>query len=303
MTMRQFGSWAVRAGVTAGLASIALLTTASISLSEDPIDRFSLTGQVGITGLAMGQVNDQIDEGNGFLRQRGWTQLDNLGYGYNFAWNLRARVRGPLSVSLGGGQVIGETSLDFDEVISVEPSVRLYSLRLDYELPFRPMSTFIMRVGGGPVWYSSTELKVQHERRSVETGTERIESAKFEGDSWGAHGYLEGELVLSEKITLVADVGYRFGTIQVSDNWDWEITGLALPLADDDRDGIPNKWDFDEANSWLIHSFLEVQRDDEGRVILDDSGRPIVHIRRDDENLDLQLSGVVANVGLRFYLF
>lgn len=296
--MRTFGSkrWMCWA---AGLGLFAAVVSAGVSLAaEDPIERFSLAGQVGAGTLAMKDVNDRIQDGNEFLSRWGKTELDDLTYGFNFTWDLRTRLSQTLLFSLGGGLITGKSEINFDQVISVEPKSAFYYARMLYQLPFRPRPNLILRVGGGPVYLSSVELTVRHESRTTEAGTVRVETATFDGDGWGAQGMLEGELVLSEKVTLVADIGYRQAVISRG-GYDWSITGLDLPQGDEDADGIPNQYDFTE-NSFLPHSFLEVEIGPDGRPRTEPDGRTVT---TPVGSGDIDFSGVQANVGLRFYLF
>ncbi len=271
---------------------------------EDPVERFSLSGQFGTGGLAMGDVNSRIRDGNrAVLRPFDFKELSSLSYGFNFTGDLRARISHSISLSVGGGLITGKTGVDYDYVIKVEPKATLFYLRGMYQLPYRPIRNLILRVGGGPIYLSSAEVSVSHEFRSVGPGTTRVESVTFKGEGWGGQGWLEGELVVSERFTLVGDVGYRRAVVSRGD-YDWSITGLTNPYHREPHGQavIENRYAFHRTESFLAASFLEIVYEEDGETPrLDEMNRTLTEPRNHWRNMDF--SGVQANVGLRVYLF
>lgn len=279
-----------------GLAGIPQQGTAQ---AADPIARIGITGQVGAGLIGMGDVNDHIGDGNLWLAERKWAEINEVKHGYNFSWDVRSRITGPFSVSVGGGQIFGQTKLDFDQVVTIRPSMNFYHLRGIYQLPFRPMGSMILSLGAGPVYIPEGKLKVEHEQRSAESGTERVETANFTGKGWGGHGFLQAELVFTEKITLITDLGYRYAKLS-QDSMDWTVTGRNLVFFDADNNNIVDAYeDLTDGETYLPNSFLNVVRDGPD-VRTDNAGRPILNSK---DGTDLDFTGVLLNVGLRFYLF
>ncbi len=267
---------------------------------EDPIERFSLSGQFGAGGLAMGSVNTRIRDGNrAVLRPYDKEEVSQLRYGFNFTGDLRARLSHSLSVSVGGGLITGKTGVDYDYVITVEPKATFLYIRGMYQLPYRPIRNLILRVGGGPLYLSSAELSASHEFRTVDGGTRRLESLTFEGEGWGAQGWFEGELVVSERFTIVGDLGYRRAVVSRGE-YDWSVSDLRCPLCPVGNTEIPEMYSFD-THSFLSNSFLEIIENEDGNPRTDDIGRTLTEPRFHWKNMDF--SGVQANVGLRVYLF
>lgn len=263
-------------------------------LAYDPTDRFSLTGTLGLSFPKMGEVNDEIRAGNRFLESRDWLTLDELSTQFNFNYGLRANIVGAWNLEIGGGRVTGEEGVDFDQVITVTPSGNFYAARVVYELPFRARENIRFFVGAGPVYFSTMELKVSHEQRDVEGGTERIESLTLDASGAGWMAAWETEIILSEKTTLVGDLGYRsVSTDYGAGDAKWKIERLRTAEGfDSDGDGVPDSQDLSEL-SYFRSAFASEQigRDGNIRETFPNPG------------LSNDFTGFVANVGLRFYLF
>ena len=183
LSCRKRGS---RALVVAGTIVLVLVATSAAAQIPGPKGRASFTATVGGCLPALDDVNGDIARGNEALRSYGWSAMDEINLGYTFTGDLRARVYGPLSLSLGGGETAAQTDIDFDQVISVKPQMSFYHVRLFYDLPFKPMPKLYLRVGAGPVQSTSAKVSVRHERRATEGGTQWVESATFKAKGLGA---------------------------------------------------------------------------------------------------------------------
>ena len=291
-----------------GAAGLAWIAPAQ---AQDPIGRFSIGGTAGGGIFALADVEDRIDEANrDYFGPRGWKTLDAPGVGFNFAGDLRARIYGPIHLSIGGGTMMAESGLDFDEVISVKPSATYYQVRVDYDLPWRPTPKMRLRVGGGALNTTSAECEVRHEVRRVEGGTQRVETATFEGSGWGGLAVVAAEYTLNDKTTLVLDLAYRYLDIE-RDKFSYHISDLAQPTQDTDHDGVPNLYDLDQDGvdqsgdpvltplTIIGAAFLEMERIS-GEPVNDADGRPNVRALGMER---IDFSGPILNVGLRFYLF
>jgi hypothetical protein len=234
--------------------------------------------------------------------------VDEIGVGYTFIADLRARVYGPITLSVGTGHSFARTGIDFDEVISIKPRTNFYHFRVFYDLPYKPKPRIFLRVGAGPVFASGAKLAVRHERRRVEGGTQWIESANFKAKGTGVHALLEAEMMLSQKSTLVLDLGYRALSLDRSssagDFRDWSRSEVLNPQEDSDGDGVPNLYDLadtEDGQGYVTAGFLDVPLGpDNLPILIDAAGHPLVGVRG-LETIDF--SGMQASVGLRFYLF
>lgn len=295
--------------VAAALAALAILILAQIAapapaVAQELISRFGVTGQAGGGLMSMSDANDRIEVANEFLESKGWKTLSDLGLGFSFTGDVRYRVAGPFWLTAGGGYTFGQSGVDFDEVITIRPSGSVYHLRALYDIPFRPRPKMLLRVGGGPVYMPNAEFKVEHENRSpdVQGQTERIETLYFEGKGWGGAGLLEAEYLLTQKASLVVDLGYRYLKVD-RDKIRWSIPrlpGNTLPDQDEDGDGVVNRYDLDEENGIIANAFLEIQRNLGGEPIIDGEGRPLTEPRGLEK---IDFSGPQLNVGLRYYIF
>jgi hypothetical protein len=298
-----------RALVVAGTVVLVLAAAAAAAQAQTPKGRVSITGQVGGCIPALSDVNKDIRLGNEALRRYGWSSMDQIGVGYTFTADLRARVFGPFALSLGIGKSSAHTDINFDEIISVKPKMDFYHARIFYDLPVKLRPRMFLRVGAGPVFATKAEVAVRHERRRVEGGIQWIETATFHAKGTGGHALIESEMMLNQKTTLVIDLGYRLLSLTRSGNAndfrDWSRAEVQTPNSDTDGDGIPNLWDLAdtrEGQGYISASFLEVVNDQSGRPVLapGTSDHPLVRTRGMDK---IDFSGPQASVGLRFYLF
>jgi hypothetical protein len=295
--------------VVAGTIILVLVAAAAAAQAQAPKGRVSITGQVGGCLPALNDVNKDIRLGNDALKRYEWTTMKEINVGDTFTGDLRVRVLGPLTLSLGIGQSFAHTDIAFDQVISVKPRVEFYHFRVFCDLPFKPMPRMFLRVGGGPVDATSAQVVVRHERRGVEGGTQWVESATFKAKGMGAHALIESELMLNQRTTLVVDIGYRKLSLDRSGDGTnfltWSRSGVETPERDVDGDGIINLWDLASSGTaldggYLSASFLDVPLAPDGRPIDIGNRREQVRVR-DLGKIDF--SGPQASVGLRFYLF
>jgi hypothetical protein len=297
----------------AGTVILVLVAAAAAAYAQAPKGRVSLTAQVGGCLPSLSDVNKDIRLGNQALTRYGWSTVDEIGFGYTFTGDLRARVYGPLTLSLGVGRTFAGSNINFDEVISVTARASFYHVRAFYDLPFKPMPKMTLRIGGGPVFVTNARVNVRHERRGVDGGTQWVESATFSAKGTGAHALIESELMLNQKTTLVIDLGYRSMKLDRSGNGndfrDWKRAGVSNERGDTDGDGIVNVYDLqdgrnnaigNEQKGYISASFLEVPVAPDGLPIEIGDGRALVHVR-DLGKIDF--SGPQGSVGLRFYLF
>ena len=278
-----------------GIAFAAGLLLGSMTPSAfafDPAARFSLTGQLGGSSLAMGQVNDQIASARAYMRRQEWTVLDDLGGGFNYLVDVRADLFGPWMVSLGFGRFAGSTSVDFDQIIDVKPTTNVLQARLLYRVPWRPKDSIRFALGAGYLRASSGQLEVRHEQRTVEGGTQRVETLQVDVSGSGAIGTLETELLLNESVAIVGDIGYRYLNLK-RDGYSITIAQVDRPSIDGtDPDDIPEGSDLSDASILRQAFIVEAQRLDQRYVN-----------EFEIEDFDVDFSGIQANVGLRFYIF
>jgi hypothetical protein len=293
-----------RALTVAGTVILVLAAAAAAAHAQAPKGRVSITGEVGGCLPVLDEVNKDIRLGNEALSRYGWSPMDEIHIGYTFTGDLRARVYGPITLSLGVGQSFAATGIDFDQVVSVKPRVSFYHFRVFYDLPIKPMPKMFLRVGGGPVSATSARVAVRHERRTSEGVVEWVESATFKAKGMGAHALIESELMLNQKTTLIIDLGYRMLNLDRSGNprdfRDWKRSNVLNPEQESDIPGIPNLYHLAGVpeQGYLSAAFIEV---DPRLTAPGTAGRqPLVGIRGMGK---IDFSGPQISVGLRFYLF
>jgi hypothetical protein len=302
-----------RALIITGTVILVLSAAAAAAHAQAPKGRVSITGEIGGCMPALGDVNRDIRLGNVAMKRYSWNPLNEISLGYTFTGDLRARVYGPFTISVGAGQSLSKSGITFDQVISVKPKVNFYHFRLFYDLPFKPMPKMMLRVGAGLVDATNAQVAVRHERRTVDGGTQWIETATIKAKGMGAHALIESELMLNQRTTLVIDLGYRRLNLNHSGNAgdfrSWSRSGVETPQGDQDGDGIINVYDLADSRNtpdgnlqqgYLSASFLEVPLDIANRPIDIGGQRELVRIR---DLAKLDFSGPLASVGLRFYLF
>ena len=132
----------VRMKVAVWVAAIlAVLFVVPSTFAEDPIGRVSLGGSGGLSTYLLSDVNDRISIGNDWLREKGWTTVDQLGQGWTFWADLKIPVPMVDDFFVTGGYGVSSGSaggLDYNELITSEVSQEAYHVRLLYVLPFRP---------------------------------------------------------------------------------------------------------------------------------------------------------------------
>ncbi len=296
--------WAVEFGLT----FLILATAAGPTRAAEPRARVSLAGTIGVSSYSMSDVNNRIDAGNQYLKEQGWDQLGDLKSGYNFTGDLRIRLTGPFSLSLGAGTTSGRSRKEFDQIFTVDSKTPFYQAAAVYRLPIPLVANTIFRVGAGPVYAQNAVLNITHEVRTVDAGTTRTESAQISGKGWGARAFLEGEMILNSRVTLVADVGYRQLSISQR-SWSWNLSPALIWPANS-----PDPWQTDvmfkrgnggQPNDWLTTSFLSVSYGPDAKPIVDNNGVPILQIDGPggSQQINMDFSGVTANIGFRFYIF
>lgn len=256
-----------------------------------PPQRFSISGQVGIGGTSMGEVNDDIRRANAFLSRQNWRNVDEISSAFVFRGDIRANVVGPWLVTVGISRFTASSGVDFDQVIDVKPSASAYRATLSYQLPFWIKDKLRFALGAGIDYVTNAKMEISHEHRNVEAGTLRMESLRYEGNGAGGHGLLESELLVGESASIVADVGWRQLVVK-TDSYRWKIDNVATGVPDQDNDGVPNGDDLSDV-SFIRHGFLPSE--------LINSPGDIRSLAPTEPELDF--SGVHANVGLRFYIF
>jgi len=256
-----------------------------------PPQRFSISGQAGLTGTKMGDVNQDIRRANRFLTRQNWRNVDEIETAFTFRGDIRANVMGPWYVTAGISRLTASSGVDFDQVIDVKPSATIYRATVSYQLPFWIKDKIRFAVGAGLDHAASSKLEVSHEHRNVEAGTLRLESLRYEGSGTGGHALLESEVLVGETASIVMDVGWRQLVVK-TDSYRWKIDRVATGVPDQDNDGVPNHDDLSDS-SFLRHGFLP------NELI----GSPGDIRTLEPMEPDLDFSGVHANVGLRFYIF
>jgi hypothetical protein len=256
-----------------------------------PPQRFSISGQAGLTGTKMGEVNDDIERANRFLTQQNWRNVDEITTAFTFRGDIRANVMGPWYIAAGISRLTASSGVDFDQVIDVKPSATIYRATVSYQLPFWIKDKIRFAVGAGLDHAASSKMEISHEHRNVEAGTLRLESLRYEGSGTGGHALLESEILVGESAAIVGDVGWRQLVVK-TDSYRWKIDRVATGVPDQDNDGVPNNDDLSD-QSFLRHGFLPSE-------LLNSPG----DIRTlEPMEPELDFSGVHANIGLRFYIF
>ena len=258
----------------------------------DPTARLSMAGSFGLSRPAMSDVNDRLSLGNVYMAEQDWIAIDEVHSLFTMGYDIRREIFGNWMLSLGGGSLTGSRGVDFDEVITVEPTTSFFQALAVYRLPWRPSESLRMAAVGGFVTTSGASMTVTHEHRNVESGTIRIEELDLEFTGSGGLGFLETEFIMTERFTLALETGYRFlNTTQDSESWTISRLGND-EFTDADGDGIQNFEDLTD-RSYLRRSFLaDDQLDSEGRLST---------LRAAE--FDLDFSGPIINVSLRVYLF
>lgn len=286
MTLRSRGT---RVGGMPGILCV-LLLLAGTAHAADPIGRFSISGQLGIGGYRMGDINQGIGRSNAILaRERPeWKLPDRIRSGFEFVGDATYDLTPTIRVGLTYGSTSGSTGVDFLQTIDVKPSGSMLIPRVFYRLPYRPLIDMPLRVFGGLVLLRGVKTRIDHEDTSE--SDERLETLTIEGSGTGFLGGALAEYTLADRFTLAFETGYRYAKAGF-DSGTWDIQKLRDPLGDPDGDQIPNNRDLrPESYLW---GFLDKTYEE-----VTDVNLPNVR-----EGIETDFSGVFARIGLRIYIF
>jgi hypothetical protein len=296
----------MRAAFWLGAAVLALgLSTAA--WAADPIGRISFGGSGGISGFALGDVNDRIQNaGNRFLEvthQPPLRGLDRLSYGWTFWADVKMPVPMLRSFYLTGGYGVssgGTQGPDVDNILTVDAKQTAYHMRLLYLVPFRLQQSTRLFVGGGPLFITSQKVIAKQENRST-LNEEWTEEIFYEGSGLGWQAGLVTEYMIQDHMTLALDLGYRSASLKY-DTWTAQdnVTIRVPPTAESEE---YNRLHY--AESYPGHVFLNwdatvaAGSDD---PLLEQFGphREYLQPLTKDE-LGLDMSGMTLHIGLRFY--
>jgi hypothetical protein len=308
---------------------IALLLAAPTVHGEDPIGWLSIGGNAGISGYALNDVNQRIQgPGDEFIREKGWTQLEPISFGWTFLGELKFPV--PLTrsffVSAGYGVSSGNTGgQDYNELLSVSVRQKAYHARLLYTLPWRFHRNVRLFVGGGPLIITKQEVEASHTHRSSaggsqQTRSERLEKVVYSGDGTGWQFGAVAEYMIQDRVTLSFDIAYRLANL---DYKDWTPTKNVTITETGGSGSVQYSDDTfsDErlslTSSYVGHGFLDWPRTrQEAEANLDEvfvpqnSGHepeagPYVGylVPVDVKEMGIDLSGIQFHIGLRLYFF
>lgn len=276
--------WGILFGITTG------------PRADDPVGRLSLSVNFGVSSFEMGDVNREIGRGNDdFFRVQNFATMDKLSYGFGFLADFKTAISDPFFISLGFGNLRGQTGVSFNEIVDVSSKANMFYGRLLYALPWRPLESSRLFVGGGPLILKNVELEVSHERDEVAKKPERKEIMTFTGDGAGFQVDVLGEYLLSDHVTVALNAGYRGAAADLNE-WTINVRNAdTLRGTDLVKDDAQVWW-----SSYLIDAFLEDpgENDPEDRT----DGPPISTLEAVDD-LSADFSGFRIEVGLRMYFF
>jgi opacity protein-like surface antigen len=280
--------------------------------AEDPIGRISLGGSGGYSSYQLSDVNDRVKVGNDFLDERGWTSMDQLGFGWSFWADIMFPVPRLdfLFISGGYGTTSGSTGgLDYNELITVAVSQKAYHARLLYVLPFRFHENIRLFVGGGPLFIQEQELRATHTRRTSQGGGsgtethERTEEVFYRGSGTGWQFGIAAEYMVQDHLTFCMDLGYRWADVTSAD---WTAADNVL-ISDtgpaEFSDGTTTLERLDYENSYILRGFLDENATMNAKVGDEiEYGPHFNHLRPvPADDLGINLSGIQIQLGLRFY--
>lgn len=288
-------------------AAVLALGFSTAAWAADPIGRISFGGSGGISGYALGDVNDRIQNaGNRFLEvthQPPLRGLDRLGYGWTFWADVKVPVPMVHSFYLSGGYGVssgGTQGPDVDNILTVDASQAAYHARLLYLIPWRLQQSTRLFVGGGPLFITSQKVVAKQENRSI-LNEEWSEEIFYEGSGLGWQAGLITEYMVQDHMTICLDIGYRSASLDY-DTWTAQdnVSIHVPPTAETEE---YNRLHY--AESYPGHVFLNWDAtvaaggDD---PLLEQFGphREYLQPLTKDE-LGLDMSGVMLHIGLRFY--
>jgi len=305
---------------------VAVLLCVPGSWADDPIGRIGIGASGGYSTYALGKANDCIEnQGNAWLAEKAWNKLDPLKHGWTF-WadvmvpvplgliGVREAFGIPLDFYLSGGYGVSSGTSggqDYNELIEVTGEQTAIHARLLYALPWRFQEDTRIFVGGGPLIISEQKLTASHtSRRSSGVGqttqeTSRLEEIYYQGDGTGFQAGVAMEYLLSDRLTLAVDLGYRWASVDYG-TWSSQQN---VTITDTDEvvftaDQTTSLERLDRDSSYILHGFL-----DEAATSRAEEPSPhmygphldqLVPLSPDDLNIDL--SGMQIHVGFRIHV-
>ncbi len=305
---------------------VAILLCVPGSRGDDPIGRISLGASGGFSTYALGKVNDRIEtQGNNWLEEKDWHELDPLKHGWTFWADLKVpvpldlvgvrEVLGiPLDFYLSGGYGVSSGTSggqDYNELIEVKGEQTAVHGRLLYVLPWRFQEDTRIFVGGGPLFISEQKVTATHtSRRSAGVGqttqeTRRMEEVYYKGDGTGFLAGVAMEYLMSDRLTLSIDLGYRwakvdYGTWGSRQNMTIEDSDVVVFTSDQTTSLVRLRRD----SSYVLHGFLDEEATSRAEEPTPHTYGPhldqLAPLSRDDLNIDL--TGAQIHVGFRVYV-
>lgn len=304
----------------------ALLCAVPAAQADEPIGLISFGGGGIFASLAMGDVNDRItNEGNAFAISRNdegpkasWDPMNELnrGWGYWGEVTLQVPFTGDLPDYLAerlflqgryGGLSGASGPEDYNQRIEVEGTQEVLGFRLLYKLPYTFHDNLRLMPNLGLSLIRSQDLTISHTSRSSTGGgsaadlIERTEEVVYSGDGSGYNAGILLEYTLQDRLALTLDLGYQWANVEYND---WELNI-------EDTEGDQERQAFDRLHdplSYVYHGFMDVaatERNDPGDDPNFEEYGPhraqLVPLSPSQLNIDM--SGVQARLGFRFYFF
>ncbi len=306
---------------------VAILLCVPATRADDPIGRISFGVSGGYSTYGLSAVNDRIEnEGNQWLDEKAWNQLDAMKNGWTFWGDFKVPV--PLDMvgvkelygiplklflSAGYGYSSGKTGGDdYNELIEVKAEQTAMHFRLLYVVPWRFHSDVRIFAGGGPLFISEQKLTASHtSRRSAGVGqttqeTRRLEEVTYKGDGTGFQFGTTLEYLMTEHLTLAFDLGYRWAGM---DYKTWTVQN-GVKIEDTNEvafdDGTTSLERLHRDASYVLYGFLDSENSDtEPQTSEGPQYGPHVSQLKplSTRDLDIDLSGFQIQVGFRLYLF
>ncbi|MGH7724516.1 MAG: hypothetical protein ACREOU_03735 [Candidatus Eiseniibacteriota bacterium] len=235
---------AARTALTTGLTALALaFLAASGHADEQRVQRLGLAIYAMPTSMAMGDVNDAIDDLNEFTASQGLAPIDKITWAGLFGLEARFFATRHWVVTAGVGRISKQSLLDLQPAattfLQVKAKVRTVPLNLGVDYYFEPKTSgdFSLRpfVGGGFMSLPETKVSLGGQFQSPDTTFGETSTSLGEG----AGGYLEGgiHMMFPSRYSVIINANFRYAkTTRLYD----ETTG-ALVLNDD---GTPLEADF-----------------------------------------------------------
>ncbi len=305
-----------------------VLLCATAVRADDPIGRFSFGGSGGFSTYALESINDRIrNQGNHWLDEKGWNQVDPLEHGWSFWGDLKFRLPldwigveeafgVPLEFFATGGFGISSGTTggrDYNELIEVQVDQTAAHARLLYVVPWRFHEDVRIFFGGGPLFISEQKVTATHTSRSSAGGgggareTERTEEVTYVGDGAGLQLGLALEYLLTDRMTLAFDLGYRWASV---DFGAWSVEE-DLTIEDTDivvfDDGTTSLERLHRTESYVFHGFLDAEATERAEELiigeLHTYGPHMDQLQRlTADELDIDMSGIQVHLGFRFYV-